>query len=81
MKNSEMIAGRFLRWAKYRKLEKAIRAELAKGNTVIASTYTRHTKLTTANNGEMKATRNGLWIGHGKSRCDYSLCKFTVQAA
>ena len=78
MTNADMIANRYARWARYRKLERMIKEQLAQGRTVIASTYWKHTKLTAKNDGNLKSNRNGLWIQSGKSWVDISLCGFTV---
>ncbi len=80
MTNEQMKANRFAAWARYRKLHRQIIEQLSNGRVVIASTYLRHIKLTAKNNGNLKATRNGLWMQSGKNWVDISLCKFTVQA-
>ena len=78
MNNSEMKANRFARWAYYRALERQIREQFEAGRYVVASTYLRRIKLTAKNNGNLKATRNGLWIQNGKSWQDISLCTITA---
>jgi len=78
MNNSEMIAGRFERFARYRRLFRLINENLANGKVIFASTYIRSIKLTAKNNGNLKANKNGLWIQSGKSWMDISGCKFTV---
>jgi hypothetical protein len=78
--NAQMTPDRFARWAKYRRLYRLIMAQLDAGNSVIASTYLKHTKISPKHRDMIKATRTGLMIQSGKQWLDYSLCKFTVVA-
>ena len=78
MNNEEMIAGRFERFARYRRLFRLITSNLENDKIVFASTYIRSIKLTAKNNGNLKANKSGLWIQSGKAWMDISGCKFTV---
>lgn len=67
MSNTQMVAGRFLRWANSRRLVRDITAHLLKGGTVYISTYTRATKFSTPAHAAMfKATRTGAYAQYGK---------------
>ena len=80
LKNSQMIGGRFARWARYRARERWIKSHLNAGRTVYVKTAARITKLTARNDGGVHSTRNEIWLRRGqKSRDDISFCGFEVR--
>ena len=67
MDNSAMNAGRYYRWAGYRRKLAWIKEHLASGRTVYLSTRLRRVKLTAKDIDMVKATRDGLFVRSGKS--------------
>lgn len=67
MSNEAMKAGRFLKWAKARKLLRRIQAVLAADGKVTVGTHTRATTYGSANASLFKATQAGLFVQRGKS--------------
>jgi hypothetical protein len=78
MTNQQMIAGRFLRWARVRKQYAWIVAQTEAGRTVYLTTALRSTKITAKHLPMVKATKTGLMIQSGKQWIDYSLTKITA---
>ncbi|MFO0449532.1 MAG: hypothetical protein ACK52I_12880 [Pseudomonadota bacterium] len=78
MDNRQMIAGRFLRWARARKQHAWIVAQIEAGRTVYLTTATHSTKVTAKNLLTVKATRVGLMIKRGSRWTDYSLTQITA---
>lgn len=66
MTNDQMIANRFGRWAKARKLVKYIQSNLEAGNVVVIATHTRAVQYKNVHVGMFKATRTGAYVQRGK---------------
>ena len=66
LSNSQMIAGRFARWAKARALVARIRSQLASGGVVVVATYTRATQFDARHVAMFKAERSGAYMQSGK---------------
>ena len=79
MTNQEMIAGRFLRWARVRKQYAWVVAQAKAGRTVYLTTALRCTKITAKHLEMVKATKTGLMIQHGKKWLDYSHTTITAK--
>lgn len=67
LKNSEMTANRFARWAVARRKFALIQKHLAAGRTVVISTALRGSKLSAKHAAMVKATRSGLYLQRGKN--------------
>lgn len=65
--NDQMKAGRYATWAKARKKVAWIAAQLAKGNTVQLTTYTRATRYTAKHASMFKASKAGAYVQRGKA--------------
>lgn len=65
--NAQMKAGRYATWANARKKVAWIQAQLAKGNTVQITTYTRATRYTAKHASMFKATKTGAYVQRGKA--------------
>lgn len=72
MTNSAMIPNRFGRWAENREKLAFIRKSQSAGYTVFLCNYASAIQLRPTT--EIRATRTGLWVRHGKKFFDYSLC-------
>lgn len=68
MDNSQMAAGRFERWALYRKAYARIKATLESGGSVVLATYTRATEYKPKHLELFSVSRTGLYVQHGKQR-------------
>lgn len=66
MKNSEMKAGRFAKWAKARRRLAAINAAFDAGRTVQVVTSMRVTNYAPKHRAMFVATRSGLFVQSGK---------------
>ena len=78
MTHDEMKPNRFGRWCDARKKLNAILSALDSGQTVMVSTYTKATQYTTKHRNMFKATKNGLYVQHGKSWVCIDYCKITA---
>ena len=76
MTNAEMKSGRYLRWARARRMLAWVNDRIAAGLEVLAVTHTRATKL---NRAEMRATRTGFYVRHGAKWIDYSHTELRAQ--
>ena len=65
--NSQMIAGRFLRYARARQRVAWIKAQLAAGRIVQLTTYTKATSYDARHADMFKATKTGAYVRRGKS--------------
>ena len=65
--NSQMIAGRFLRYARARQRVAWIKAQLAAGRIVQLATYTKATSYDVRHADMFKATKAGAFVQRGKS--------------
>ena len=65
--NSQMIAGRFLRYARARQRVAWIKAQLAAGRIVQLATYTKATRYDARHADMFKATKAGAFVRRGKS--------------
>ena len=65
--NSQMIAGRFHRYARARKRVAWIKAQLAAGRIVQLTTYTKATSYDPRHADMFKATKAGAFVRRGKS--------------
>ena len=73
--NSQMIAGRFLRYARARKAIAWIKAQLAAGRIVQLATYTKATNYDARHADMFKATKAGAFVRRGKSWDCIDLCE------
>jgi hypothetical protein len=73
--NSQMIAGRFLRYARTRKRIAWIKGQLAKGHIVQLATYTKATNYHAHHADMFKATKAGAFVRRGKSWDCIDLCE------
>lgn len=80
MNNSQMKAGRFLRWHLARRKVSAIVGALNSGNAIVISTYTKHTKYTKKHADMFKATKSGAFVQSGKNWLCIDGTKITVCA-
>lgn len=78
MTNQQMIAGRFLRWARVRRQYAWIVAQIDAGRTVYLTTSIRSTKIAAKHLPMVRAAKTGLMIQSGKHWIDYSLAKITA---
>ena len=67
MNNSQMKAGRFLRWHKARQRLAWIQARLAEGYTVQTATYLRVVRYKAKHANMFKATKTGVFVQRGKN--------------
>jgi len=74
--NNQMVAGRFLRWAKARKLGNKIIETLEADGEVAICTMTRVTMLKQKHLGMVKVARNGVFLQRGKSWSCVDYCGF-----
>jgi hypothetical protein len=65
--NSQMIAGRFLRYARARNRVAWIKAQLAAGRIVQLTTYTKTASYGSRHADMFKATKAGAFVQRGKS--------------
>ena len=65
--NSQMIAGRYLRYARARQRVAWIKAQLAVGRIVQLTTYTKATSYDARHADMFKATKAGAFVRRGKS--------------
>jgi hypothetical protein len=65
--NSQMIAGRFFRYARARKRVAWIKAQLTAGRIVQLATYTKATNYDARHANMFKATKAGAFVQRGKS--------------
>jgi hypothetical protein len=65
--NPQMIAGRFLRYARARQRVAWIKAQLAAGRIVQLTTYTKATSYDARHADMFKATKAGAFVQRGKS--------------
>lgn len=65
--NSQMISGRFAKWARARKRVAVIVAALEAGRTVQLTTATRYTRYTVKHVAMFKATKTGAFVQRGKA--------------
>ena len=72
--NSQMIADRFVRFARARKRVAWIRAQLGTGRTVQLATYTKATNYDARHADWFKATKAGAFVRRGKSWDCIDLC-------
>ena len=72
--NSQMIAGRFVRYARARQRVAWIRAQLAAGRIVQLATYTKATNYDARHVDWFKATKAGAFVRRGKSWDCIDLC-------
>ena len=72
--NSQMIAGRFVRYARARQRIAWIRAQLAAGRIVQLATYTKATNYDARHVDWFKATKAGAFVRTGKSWDCIDLC-------
>jgi hypothetical protein len=72
--NSQMTAGRFLRYARARKRVAWIKAQLAAGRIVQVTTYTKATRYAARQANMFTATKTGAFVQRGKSRDCIDLC-------
>lgn len=79
MNNSDMKANRFKRWADAKKKLVWIKAQASRGLTVYLSTYTNVTKITEKQLELVTATKNGLFIQHGKQKICHDYSKITAE--
>jgi hypothetical protein len=75
LSNSQMIAGRFLRYARARKAIAWIKAQLAAGRIVQLATYTKATNYDARHADMFKATKAGAFVRRGKSWDCIDLCE------
>lgn len=80
MKNSQMKAGRFLKWQDAKKKLGWINAHFDAGRNVYVCTYTRSTRFKPKHRGFFKANRNGVWVARGKSWDCIDGCKLVARA-
>ena len=73
--NSQMIAGRFLRYARARQRVAWIKAQLTAGRIVQLATYTKATNYHAHHAGMFKATKAGAFVQRGKSWDCIDLCE------
>ena len=73
--NSQMIAGRFLRYARARQRVAWIKAQLAAGRIVQLATYTKATNYNARHAAMFKATKAGAFVQRGKSWDCIDLCE------
>jgi hypothetical protein len=72
--NSQMIAGRFLRYARARKRVAWIKAQLVAGRIVQVTTYTKATRYSARHADMFRATKAGALVRRGKSWDCIDLC-------
>ena len=72
--NPQMIAGRFLRYARARNRVAWIKAQLAAGRVVQLTTYTKATSYDARQADMFKATKAGAFVRRGKSWDCIDLC-------
>ena len=67
MTNSQMIEGRFVRWAAYRRAERFIRENAGKGHTLLIQNYgvCAAIKITAKTAELVFARKNGLFVQRG----------------
>ena len=65
--NAQMIAGRFLRYARARERVAWIKAQLAAGRIVQLATHTKATSYDARHAHMFKATKAGAFVQRGKS--------------
>lgn len=65
--NSQMRAGRYLRWHDARRKLRDILAHLTAGGAVLTFTYTRATRYTARHAAMFRAARSGLYVRRGNS--------------
>jgi hypothetical protein len=73
--NSQMIAGRFLRYARARKRIAWIKAHLAAGCIAQLATYTKATNYHARHADMFKETKTGAFVRRGKSWDCIDLCE------
>jgi hypothetical protein len=73
--NSQMIAGRFVHYARARKRVAWIKAQLAAGRIVQLATYTKATNYDGRHTDLFKATKAGAFVRRGKSWDCIDLCE------
>lgn len=66
MTNEEMVAGRFFKWANYRKMISSIQATLAADGVIQIVGYGRVIECDKRHAGMFKATKSGAFIQRGK---------------
>jgi hypothetical protein len=74
MTNEQMIAGRFEKWAKCRKMHSAIVAHLRNDGRVQVTTYTRSTVYSLKHATWFTCGKTGVYVQAGKSRVDIKHC-------
>lgn len=67
MTNTQMTAGRFLRWNNARKRIAWIKAHLAAGHTVQLTTYTKAVRYNAKHADMFMANKGGAWVKQGSS--------------
>ena len=77
--NDQMIANRFGRWARARRLVAWIAEQHAAGRTVYVCTATKATGYGPKWSGMFKATRSGAFVQAGKGWNCIDYCKFTAE--
>ena len=65
--NTQMTAGRFLRYARARKRVAWIKAQLAAGRLIQVTTYTKATRYSARHAVMFKATKAGAFVQRGNS--------------
>ncbi len=65
--NSQMKAGRYLRWHRARRLVARIVQTVDAGGLVTLTTYTRQTRFDRRHRDMFRATRAGAYVQRGKS--------------
>lgn len=78
MGNSQMIAGRFLRWHKARQKVAWMAARIAEGRTVLITTHLRQVRLTAKHAAMIKATKTGAYVQRGKTWNCIDYCKISA---
>ena len=68
MRNEQMKAGRFERWAGLRRTVATINAHLSKGGVVTVSNYMRSTQYGAKHADWFTCSKTSLYVRHGKGR-------------
>jgi hypothetical protein len=76
--NSQMVANRFGRWALARRKLAWITTQVNSGKTVYVATYTKITAIKAKHLPQVKATKTGLYIQHGRKWLNADYCKISA---